>query len=706
MIEKIIEYFNSEEYIVPKDIKSIAKDLQATSTDDFKNLVKALNELENSYTIARNAEDKYDFIEKMGMLVGKISFKKGRFAFVIPNNNKISDIYIPQKYTSNSMNGDIVLVKLLSHSRGESAEGKVIKVVERSSNNIIGIVKKVNNKFFIIPDEKSLTTTNIYISPNKLNGAMPQHKVLCSVVKVDKKGNAYVSVDQILGHKNDPGIDILSTVYKYGFSPLFPNKVMEEVKIIPNEVTESDLVGRKDLRDELIVTIDGDDAKDLDDAISLKTLDNGNFLLGVHIADVSHYVKEGSAIDVEALNRSTSVYLVDRVVPMLPHYLSNGICSLSGHVDRLTLTCDMEIDPSGKVISHSIYPSIIHSKGRLTYKKVNSLFKGSDREINNEYSLYKDMLFKMNEVALLLRNKRNERGSINFETDEAKILVDDEGKPYDIILRERGDAEKLIEEFMLLANETVAEHFHWLNIPFIYRIHENPNVEKLEKLVDLVGSMGYKVHLKNKSVHPNVLKELLKAVSGKKEERVINTLLLRTMAKAKYSEENLGHYGLASKFYTHFTSPIRRYPDTIVHRLIREYLIDKKTNNENIKRLSRLMPEIATQTSKKERDAISAEREVNDMKMAEYMLNHIGEKFTGIISSITSWGFYVELKNTVEGLVHASNMKDDFYDFDDKSMTMIGRRNKKVFRIGDEIDVIVKSADKSLGEIDFILSEE
>lgn len=704
MEKKLIEYLNSERYDKPKSVREISVDLDATSSDSFKLLMKTLNHLENTYVIARNSDDKYDFIENMRMLVGKISFKKGRFAFVIPLNTKLSDVYIPKKYTSNALNGDTVLIKILPHSRGQSVEGKVIEIVKRSAENIIGIVKKERNKFSLIPDDSSLTSP-IIIEESKLNGAMPQHKVLCDIIKIDKKGNVFVKVSQILGHKNDPGIDILSIVYKHGFSPIFPQSVMDEMNSISDTVSESDLNNRVDLRDKLIVTIDGDDAKDLDDAVSLEKLYNGNYLLGVHIADVSHYVTENSEVDKEAFNRSTSVYLVDRVVPMLPHYLSNGICSLNSHVDRLTMSCDMEITPAGKVVNHSIYPSVIHSSGRLTYNKVNELFAKNNDAVNKEYAQYSDMLFEMNKVAHLLRVKRDERGSINFETDEAKILVDEVGKPYDIVLRVRGEAEKLIEEFMLLANETVAEHFHWLNVPFIYRIHENPNIEKLEKLVNLVGTMGYKIHLKNKSVHPNTLKDLLNTVNGKKEERVINTMLLRTMAKAKYSEENLGHYGLSSKYYTHFTSPIRRYPDTIVHRLIREYLVDKKVSANNLKRLHALMPEIATQTSKRERNAISAEREVNDMKMAEYMLSHLGEKFSGIISSVTSWGFYVELPNTIEGLVHATNLKDDFYDFDEKLMILIGRKTKKIFRIGDEVDVIVKSADKKLGEIDFVLAE-
>ncbi len=703
MKEKIIDYLDSTKPNV-KNTNELAVALKYESAEDFKNLVIALNELENEYVIMRDKDNNYGLLKEMGYFVGKFILKRGFLSFLVSLDNSFEDIVITKNYISNALDDDIVLAKKLpvNISSRKQVHAEIVKVLKRKNTFLIGTIKKAGRDFQLRVDNLRAPLKNITIPHKKLNGAVAGHKVYCEIIEVTSSRKIFAKVLHILGHKNDPNADILGAVYKNGFSPIFPESVLNETKTIEETISDTALSNRVDLRNDSIFTIDGDDAKDLDDAISIKLLENGNYLLGVHIADVSYYVREGSELDKEAYNRSTSVYLVDRVVPMLPHYLSNGVCSLNEKVDRLTISCIMEIDSSGKVISHSIKPTVINSKGRLTYKKVNLLLDG-DKGASKEYKKFKDELFLANKLALILNNKRKARGSINFEIDEAKILVDDDLKPYDIVLRKRGDAEKLIEEFMLVANETVAEHFHWLNLPFIYRVHETPNIDKLNNLITVTKALGYNINLKNNTIHPNVLRELCSAVANTKDERVINTLMLRTFAKAKYSEESLGHFGLASNFYTHFTSPIRRYPDTIVHRLIREYLISGHTDEATLKKYESLMPNIAIQTSKKERDAISAEREVNNMKKAEYMIQYIGNEFLGIISGITSWGIYVELPNTVEGLIHISDLDDENYFFDDKKLRLIGNSSGKTFNIGDEVLVIVKDANKKLGEIDFTL---
>ncbi len=700
MKEKILEIINHEHY-KPLSISKFATILDAKKSQDFKMLIKTMNELEDELVIAQDKDDKYDLLSRQGIMAGTFSAKQDHFGFFIPDDKTIPDIYIYRKNFGGAINGDRVLVKYSDKSYGHSKEGIIIRVVERKLSHIVGVLKQNKTGHYVIPDDDTINM-RVVVDPKYLNGAVINHKVYAKIINFNKKGKMIVGIEKILGHMNDPGMDILSIVYKRGFSPDFPSDVLEQTRAINDHVVESDLKGRVDLRDKLIVTIDGDDAKDLDDAVSLEHLDNGNLSVGVHIADVSHYVKDGSPLDQEAFRRSTSVYLTDRVVPMLPHYLSNGICSLNGGVDRLTLSCVVEMKPNGTIVSHDIFPSVIYSKGRLTYKKVNRLFD-EDPEILEEYGQYQEMLLGLKKVADIIRDKREKRGSLDFETKEGKILVDADGKPYDIIVRERGIAERLIEDLMLLANETVAEHLHWLELPAIYRTHGNPKAEKLQHVIQVAGTLGYNVHIKNNTIHPNVIRELQRQIKGKPEESVINTLLLRSMAKAKYEPENLGHYGLAASFYTHFTSPIRRYPDLIVHRLLRTYLFEKNIKKEVIERLSGKMDVYAIQTSKKERDAVEAERETDDMKKAEYMEQFIGEQFTGIISSITAWGMYVELDNTVEGLIRTDSLKDDDYQFDQVNMLMIGKRTKKIFRLGERLPVTVTRADKEAREVDFEL---
>ncbi|EFV70954.1 rnr protein [Bacillus sp. BT1B_CT2] len=508
-------------------------------------------------------------------------------------------------------------------------------------------------------------------------------------------------VIEILGHKNDPGIDILSIIHKHGLPGDFPAEAMEQAGNTPDTIDEKDLEGRRDLRDQTIVTIDGADAKDLDDAVTVTKLKNGHYKLGVHIADVSHYVTEGSPIDQEAYERGTSVYLVDRVIPMIPHRLSNGICSLNPKVDRLTMSCEMLINPQGQVVEHEIFQSVIKTTERMTYSDVNKILVDDDEELKQKYEALVPMFKDMEDLAAILRGKRMERGAVDFDFKEAKVLVDEEGKAKDVVLRERSTAEKLIEEFMLVANETVAEHFHWMNVPFIYRIHEDPDQEKLQRFLEFVTTFGYVVKGTAGSIHPKALQSVLEEVRDRPEEAVISTVMLRSMKQAKYDPQSLGHFGLSTEFYTHFTSPIRRYPDLIVHRLIRTYLIQGKTDEATREKWAEKLPEIAEHTSNMERNAVDAERETDDLKKTEFMLDKIGEEFDGVISSVTNFGMFVELPNTIEGLVHVSFMTDDFYRYDEQHYAMIGERTGNVYRIGDEITVRVVDVNKDERNIDF-----
>ncbi|XMB85497.1 ribonuclease R [Mycoplasmatota bacterium WC44] len=681
----------------PTTIEELKERLDISDASNFKLLVKTLNELEDGGYLV-NLNDKYDLATNHGIYIGEITINKKGFGFVETDTLK-DDIYVPKTEISNAMHLDKVLVKATRQKgHGLKTEGSILRVLERKNQVLIGTYQENRGVSFVVPDD-SIFADKVIVNKNESLGAIHNHKVRVKIT--DFHNNKLTGkVEEILGHVNDPGMDILSIVYKHHFKPKFPKEVLEEVQNF-DEVTEEDLHNRVDLRDKLFLTIDGADAKDLDDAVCLEKKGD-NYILSVSIADVSYYVKEGSELDKEALSRSTSVYLVDRVIPMIPHKLSNGICSLNPNVDRLTMTCEMEIDKFGTVVNHDIYQSVINSKYRMTYDSVNQILNG-DKEEQTKYAEISHLFYDMNRLAKVLNKRRIHRGAINFETIEPKIIVDDTGFPIDIIVRDRGDAEKLIEEFMLVANETVAEHFHWLNYPFIYRVHEEPNQEKLRNLFKLAGMLGYKVKGTANAVHPQALQDLLNTIEDRPEAKVINTLMLRSMAKAKYSNQSLGHYGLATKFYTHFTSPIRRYPDTIVHRLIREFIVNGNLSRRTIKHFELVLPEIAYQTSKKERDAVNCERDVDSMKMAEYMIDKVGEKFDGIVSSITSFGMFVELPKGIEGLVHINDMKDDYYEYHQDRYILVGRRTKKVYTIGDKVKVTCIRASKEEAKIDFEL---
>ncbi len=700
LAERLLSFMKEEAY-KPLTVEELEEAFQLEDADEFKKLIITLNKMEEKGLIVRTRANRYGVPEKMNLIRGTLVGHARGFAFVEPDEPGFDDVFIPPGELNHAMHGDKVLVRLSPKTSGARQEGTVIRILERGITEIVGTYTESKNFGFVIPDDKKIVN-DIFIPKNASNGAVEGHKVIVRLTSYPEgRMSAEGEVVQILGHKNDPGVDILSIIHKHQLPLSFPDDVLKQANETPDEIKSEEIKNRRDLRNELIITIDGEDAKDLDDAVTVTKLNNGCYKLGVHIADVSYYVKEGTPIDREAFARGTSVYLVDRVIPMIPHRLSNGICSLNPKVDRLTLSCEMIVDEYGNVVQHDIFQSIIRSAERMTYSNVNKILIEKDEQLREKYQEIVPMLEDMAELASILRKKRMLRGAIDFDFKEAKVLVDEKGKPYDVIIRERSVAERLIEEFMLLANETVAEHFHWLNVPFIYRIHEKPNEEKLRRFLEFITNFGYVVKGTGNNIHPRALQQILDEVRGKPEEMVISTVMLRSMKQAKYHPESVGHFGLSTEFYTHFTSPIRRYPDLIVHRLIRKYLLEGKIDEKTQMKWASILPEIAEHSSNMERRAVDAERETDDLKKAEFMLDKIGEEFDGIISSVTNFGMFVELPNTVEGLVHVSYMTDDYYHYDERHYAMIGERTGNVYRIGDEITVRVVNVDKEERSIDF-----
>ncbi len=572
--EDVLAYFE-EEAKKPISVEELEERFEISSSSAFKELIQVLNELEEKGEIVRTRTNRYGIPEKMNLIRGRVQGHAKGFAFVIPEEGD-EDVYVPQGALSGAMNGDIVLVRVDERSSGSRSEGKVIRIVERKLTEIVGEYKEFPSYALIVADDKRISA-DFLVSKGK--GAADGHKVIATITKYPEgRFGGEAEVKEVLGHKNDPGMDILSIIYKYSIPQSFSEEALDQAENVPDTIAESDLKDRRDLRNEVIVTIDGADAKDLDDAVQVKKLPNGNYLLGVHIADVTHYVKEDSPIDKDASERATSVYLVDRVIPMIPHRLSNGICSLNPKVDRLTLSCNMEIDENGGVVNHEIYQSVIKTTERMTYSDVNKILTEQDEELRERYAELVPMFEDMEQLAAILRGKRFGRGAIDFDFKEAKVLVEEDGTPKDVVLRERSVAEKLIEEFMLAANETVAEHFHWMKLPFVYRIHEDPDAAKFESFLEFITGFGYVVRGTTNTVHPRALQSLLKEISGEPEETIISRVMLRSMKQAKYDVNSIGHFGLSAEFYTHFTSPIRRYPDLLVHRLIRTYLIQGKTD--------------------------------------------------------------------------------------------------------------------------------
>lgn len=671
--------------------------LGLNSLEQFKQLLKDLNELEDNLKIYRTNKNNYMLFNNSHLKIGRMLANKKGYGFVDIEGDE--DVFIAPPNMNNAIHGDTVVVEITS-KKGLQLEGRIVRIVSRKFKTMVGEYIEQNGKGLIKLDDEKVKI-NLHINREDSLGAMPGHKVLVKIGAKMKDNNYRGYVIKILGHKNDPGVDILSIVNKYGINDTFSDEVMAEVDDIPYEVTEEEMIGRKDLRNEVIFTIDGDDTKDIDDAISIKKLDNGNYELGVHIADVSYYVKEGTKLDEEAFERGTSVYLADRVIPMLPHKLSNGICSLNPNVDRLAISCVMEIDDKGNVVDYDIFESVIKSRIQMTYKKVNLYLE--ENIVSEGYEKYVESLSLMSELASILRKNKEERGYIDFDIDEPKIIVDEKGQAIDVIKRERGVGEKLIEDFMIVANETVATHIYFMELPFVYRIHGEPNEEKINSFIKFVNFLGYNLDTKLKKITPKTMQQILSELKDKKEFHILSSLLLRSMQKAIYDKNNIGHFGLASKCYTHFTSPIRRYPDTTVHRLLRTYLFNNMMDSETIKYWDNKLIFLTEHTSQKERDSIECEREVNDMKMAEYMMQHIGEEYEGMVSSIVPFGMFIELPNLVEGLVRLDDMTDDHYIYIEDTYSLIGTKNKRGYRLGDIVRIRVKDANKEAKTVDFEL---
>ncbi len=696
MQEKILAILKKEQKAL--SAQEIYDLLELNSVDDLKNLLKELQVLEENLQIYRTKKDNYMLFTNSHLKLGKMIANKKGFGFVDIEGDE--DVFIAPSNINGAIHGDQVVVEITS-KKGMDLEGRIVRVVNRDLKQLVGEYYTKDGMGYIkLDDEKVKLLVSIKLE-NSL-GAMDGHKVLVKIGNKIKDNNYEGEVVRILGHKNDPGVDILSIVAKYGINDTFSEKVMDEVEVLPNEVSLEEIKDRKDLRDHMIFTIDGDDTKDIDDAIELNKLENGNYLLGVHIADVSYYVKENTEIDKEAYDRGTSVYLADRVIPMLPHKLSNGICSLNPNVDRLSVSCVMEINNKGDILKAEIFPSVIKSRKQMTYKNVNSILE--QNIIPEGYEEYADKLKEMHALAHILRENKMRRGYIDFDIDESKIIVNEDGKAIDVVLRNRGEGEKLIEDFMIAANEAVATYIYMMDLPFVYRVHGKPDEEKITNFIKFIGMLGYRVSTRINDITPKAMQKILEELNDKKEFHILSKLLLRSMQKAVYDPTNIGHFGIASKCYTHFTSPIRRYPDTTVHRLLRTYLFENKMGVDTIRYWEQKLPFLTEHASNKERDSIECEREVDDMKKAEYMMDHIGDRYTGIISSVLTFGFFVELPNLVEGLVRIDDLPGNSrYIYDETTFSIRSNQDKRGYRLGDEVNVIVKDANKANKTVDFII---
>ncbi len=697
----LLQLFEDPAY-VPMKLKELAM-LFDIPKDQREDLKEVLDTLLAEGKIGISQKGKYGKPD-LGSIAGIFFGHSKGFGFVTVEGLD-QDIYIPEDKTGGALHGDTVLVSAESKpGNGKRAEGHVVKVLEHANGQIIGYYQKNKNFGFVIPDNQKISK-DVFIPQGKDMGAMTGHKV---VVKVTDFGGAERKpegiITEILGHVNDPGTDILSIVRAYGLPEEFPDSVMKQVAAVPDAISGKDMQGRLDLRSLQTVTIDGEDAKDLDDAITISKKD-GIYTLGVHIADVTNYVTENSPLDEEALRRGTSVYLVDRVIPMLPHKLSNGICSLNQGEDSLALSCIMDIDGNGNVMGHRIAETVINVDRRMTYTAVNAIVTDHYEAVMKEYEEFIPMFEQMKELADILREKRKKRGSIDFDFPETKVILDERGKPLEIKPYERNAATKIIEDFMLMANETVAEDYFWQEIPFLYRTHDNPDPEKMKSLATLINNFGYSIRFHNGEVYPKEVQKLLANAEDTPEEALISRLALRSMKQAKYTVANTGHFGLAAKYYTHFTSPIRRYPDLQIHRIIKENLRAGLTE-KRISHYDKILQQVSVQSSVTERRADEAERETIKLKKCEYMERHIGEEFDGVISGVTNWGLYVELPNTVEGLIHVNQLQDDYYHFDEEHYELVGERTKRVYKRGQPIRGIVAGTDKLLRTIDFIPAKD
>ena len=697
--KKIIYEFICDEFYVPMKLKELAMLLQVPK-DQRDELKAVMDSLE--------AEGKVHVTQKGKYIKGEAKHLRGifqanarGFGFVTVEGEP-EDIFIGEEDMGGAMQGDEVEVAITKAPEGRRREGKILKIVNRGTQRLIGYYQSRKNFGFVVPDNERILQ-DIFVPAEQSKGAVTGHKVVVELTSYGgERKKPEGRIVEILGHANDPGVDILSIVKSYDLPIEFPEKVLNQAERVAKPVTGADMAGRKDVRDWQTVTIDGEDAKDLDDAITL-TKEGDNYILGVHIADVTNYVQENSALDREALKRGTSVYLADRVIPMLPHVLSNGMCSLNAGEDRLALSCIMTVDSKGNVIDHQIAETVVNVDERMSYTSVKKILEEHDEEECRRYQTLLPMFEMMKELSEILRNRRHKRGAIDFDFPESKMVLDEDGTPLEIKAYDRNVATKIIEDFMLLANETVAEEYFWQEIPFVYRVHEAPDEEKMKKLITFIQNFGYTMHVpKGQEIRPKEVQKLLDKIEGSQEEAMISRLTLRSMKQAKYSPDNDGHFGLATKYYTHFTSPIRRYPDLQIHRIIKDNLRGRMTESRR-DHYAKILTEVTMQASSLERRADEAERETVKLKKVQYMKKFYGEEFEGVISGITKWGLYVELPNTVEGLVHVANMMDDHYDYDETHFQMVGTHTGKRYELGQKVKVRVTGCDTIARTIDFEL---
>ena len=701
--QKILEFMKDEDY-VPMKAKEIAM-IMRVPKNEYNNFLEIIGKLELELKIQKNRKNRYRISEKTYYEGFYRKNQKG-FGFVkIPEQEE--EVYISKENSLNALNGDEVLIEIIEEkNKVKKAEGKIVKILKHEKNTIVGIFQNNKTFGFVIPDDKNFGT-DIYISKKNFGKARNNHKVLVKITKYPEKDKkAEGKIIEVLGNVNEAGVDMLSLIKEYKLPAKFPEAVVEEAKRCGNKVDKKDIPNRVDARDRIIFTIDGEDAKDLDDAVRVEKLENGNYKLEVHIADVSYYVKEDSLLDREALIRGTSIYMLGRVIPMLPRELSNGICSLNAGEDRFTLSCVMEIDKKGKVISSEIYKGIICVTERMSYKDVQKILAGTDKEILEKYEPYIQEFKNMEELAIILKNRRLENGYLNLDIPESKIDLDIDGKVTNVSKYETTFANEIIEQFMLTANETIAEKFFWLDAPFIYRVHEEPDLEKIKELNKFLFNFGLKIKANNDNIYPKEFAKILEEIKGKEEEKVISTLILRTLKVARYEAENKGHFGIASKYYCHFTSPIRRYPDLFIHRIISKYLEENyDLSQKEIEKYKVEAENRSEQSSEREKIATKVEREAEDLKKAEYMESRIGEEYEGIVSSITQFGMFVELENTVEGLIRFENLGDEYFIYDEERKRLIGEKTNKTYQIGDKVKIRVINANKLLRQIDFEIIE-
>ncbi len=703
--DSMIDFMRNKVYR-PMTEKELMNELDV-ARDQKDIMSKMLKNLLKEGIVYKNSNGRYGLPEKMDLLVGRIQGHQKGFGFLIPEDPTQKDVFVSRENLNGAMHNDKVFIRILPAKKGKRIDGEVIKILERANHRIVGSFDKSQHFGFVVSDNKRIFY-DLFIPKEEINGAKQDQKVVAEITTwPDKKRNPEGKIIEILGDKGAPGVDIEAIIHGMELPQGFPAEVHREADEVPAEISEDEIVNRKDLRNLPMVTIDGEDAKDLDDAVSLEDLGDGKVRLGVHIADVSHYVKEDSALDKEALERATSIYLVDRVIPMLPRKLSNGICSLNPQVDRLTMSAFITYQLSPlKILEHEITPSIIKTNYRLTYTEVNEILVNDNSEIKGKYQDFVSNLELMNQLREKLRKERFDNGSINFDFPEVKVILDDQGIPIEIKKREHGLAEQLIEEFMIAANRIVSEDMSWKEIPFIYRVHDQPDSDRLQDFNEFIHDFGY--HLKGiqNEVHPRSLQDLLDKVEGKPEERVINTLLLRSMKQAIYTPTNIGHFGLAIDYYSHFTSPIRRYPDLMIHRIINEVVTKGTLSKKRISELEKKLHQVSEHSSLQERRAMEAERDSVELKKLEFMKDKIGREFDGIINGVTNFGMFVELDNTVEGLIHVEDLKDDYYHYNEKQHCLVGESTKKVYRFGEKIRVKIDNINLDEREIDFVLVEE